>query len=183
MRDETAAAETAEVEDRDRPVVRAVPRFEAFYAAEFEAVLGLAYALSGSRHGAEDLVQEAFLAAYRRWEEIGGYDNPGAWVRRVVANRSVSAFRRRAAEARALPRLARSPLPELSPETADVWRAVRNLPKRQAQVVALFYLEDLPLEDIAAILDRSVDTVRTHLRRARQTLARRLAAEEDHHEP
>ena len=49
------------------PVVRAVERFEAFYAREFEAVAALAVALSGSRIVAEDLAQEAFLAAYREW--------------------------------------------------------------------------------------------------------------------
>jgi RNA polymerase sigma-70 factor (ECF subfamily) len=87
-------------------------------------------------------------------------------------------------EAKALPRLAGSVdlLPELSPEAADVWRAVRRLPNRQAQVIALFYLEDLPLDEIADILDLSVETVRTHLRRARRKLARRLAIEENNNE-
>jgi DNA-directed RNA polymerase specialized sigma24 family protein len=69
-------------------------------------VVGLAYALSGSRWGAEDLAQDAFLAAHRDWERIGSYEHPGAWVRRVVANLSVSMFRRRATEARALARVA-----------------------------------------------------------------------------
>jgi RNA polymerase sigma-70 factor (ECF subfamily) len=101
-----------------------------------------------------------------------------------VANRSVSVIRRRVVEAKALPRLAGSPdlLPELSPEAADVWRAVRRLPKRQAQVVALFYLEDLSLDDVADTLDVSVETVRTHLSRARKKLARRLTIEESNDE-
>jgi RNA polymerase sigma-70 factor (ECF subfamily) len=161
------------VERDDLPVVRALPLFDSFYASEFEAVAGLAYALSGSRLAAEDLAQDAFLAAYRRWDVIGRYDNPGGWVRRAVAKRSVSAVRRRVTEAKALPKLAASPdlLPELSPEAADVWRAVRRLPKRQAQVVALFYLEDLSLDDVADTLDVAVETVRTHLSRARKKLA------------
>ncbi|MCP3976947.1 MAG: SigE family RNA polymerase sigma factor [bacterium] len=159
--------------------------FDAFYDTEFESVAALALVLSGSRHGAEDLAQEAFLAAYRRWDEIGLYDDPGAWVRRVVANRAVSVIRRRVVEAKALPRLIRAPdpLPDMSPESEHVWRAVRRLPRRQAQTVALFYLEDLPLDQIASILDLSVETVRTHLRRARKTLNRRLAVEEAIHEP
>ncbi len=167
-------------EDGGIPVVRGPLSFDAFYASEFEAVAGLAYALSGSRLAAEDLAQEAFLAAYRRWDEIGRYESPGGWVRRVVANRSVSVIRRRVVEAKALTRLAEPVhrLPELSPEACGVWRAVRRLPDRQAQVIALFYLEDLPLDDIASILDLSVETVRTHLRRARKKLARRLATEE-----
>src|SRR5262245_50519003 len=80
--------------------------FEEFSAREFRAVVGLAYALSGSRSGSEDLAQEAFLAAHRSWDRIGGFDQPGAWVRRVVANLAVSMFRRRLAETKALARSA-----------------------------------------------------------------------------
>jgi RNA polymerase sigma-70 factor (ECF subfamily) len=153
--------------------------FDDFYSVEFEPVAALAYVLSGSAVAAEDLAQEAFLAAYHRWGEIGRYDSPGGWVRRVVANRSVSAYRRRAAEARAVARMDhRDSLPDLSPESADVWRAVRALPKRQAQVVALYYLEDRSLDDVADVLAVSVETARTHLRRARKGLARRLRLED-----
>lgn len=82
MTDATKAtlATPDDTKDFDVPVVRAVPFFDSFYRAEFEAVAGLAYTLSGSRLASEDLAQEAFLAAYRRWDEIGRYDNPGAWV-------------------------------------------------------------------------------------------------------
>ena len=59
---------------------------------------GLAYALSGNRSLAEDLAQEAFLAAYRNWPRVSTYEQPGAWVRRIVANLSVSAFRRKVVE-------------------------------------------------------------------------------------
>ena len=54
---------------------------------------------------AEDIAQDAFLAAHRDWERVGRYDKPGAWVRRVVANLSVSLVRTRVREARALARL------------------------------------------------------------------------------
>jgi DNA-directed RNA polymerase specialized sigma24 family protein len=63
--------------------------FDEFYVREFPGVVGLAYALSGNPSSAEDLAQEAFLVAYRRWSTVGEYDDPGAWVRRVVANMSV----------------------------------------------------------------------------------------------
>jgi DNA-directed RNA polymerase specialized sigma24 family protein len=162
-------------------VVRALPRFEEFYEREFEAVAALAYALSGSRVASDDLAQEAFLAAYRRWGEIGRYERPGAWVRRVVANRSVSIVRRRMAQARAIARLGggSAVTGEIGPDAVDVWRAVRRLPKRQAQAVALFYLEDLSLADIASVLDCAEETVRTHLRRGRKTLADWLDSKED----
>lgn len=177
---DVSSAQPEQAERDDLPVVRALPQFDSFYESEFEAVTALAYALSGSRLAAEDLAQDAFLAAYRRWDVIGRYDSPGGWVRRVVANRSASVIRRRVVEAKALSRMVDSTdlLPELSPEAADVWRAVRRLPRRQAQAVALFYLEDLSLDDVADTLGVSVETVRTHLSRARKKLARRLTIEE-----
>jgi RNA polymerase sigma-70 factor (ECF subfamily) len=101
--------------------------FEEFYAREFPAVVGLAFALSGSRTASEDLAQEAFLAAHRDWERVAGYEQPDLWVRRVVSNMSMSMFRRRYAEARALARFAvrtATTLPQLSEDDAEFWAAV-----------------------------------------------------------
>jgi DNA-directed RNA polymerase specialized sigma24 family protein len=81
-------------------------RFEDLYLREFATVFALAYALSGNCWVAEDIAQDAFVVAHRQWDRIGGYDDPGAWVRRVAANLAVSGVRRRLAEARALVRLA-----------------------------------------------------------------------------
>ena len=156
--------------------------FEEFYEREFRAVVGLAYALSGSRSGAEDLAQEAFLVAHRDWDRVGTYARPDVWVRRVVANLSVSVFRRSVVEAKTLARMALGStpaLPELSAEDAEFWRAVRSLPRRQAQVIALHYLEDRPVAEVAEILGTAQGTVKKHLYDGRQTLARRLKLEED----
>lgn len=152
------------------------------YRRDFAAVVGLAFVLSGSRSAAEELAQEAFLAAHRRWSSVGAYDDPGAWVRRVVANRSVSVIRRRAVEVRALARLSgqRRPQPDALPEDSECfWRAVRSLPARQAQVVALHYLEDRSVEDIAGVLGCAPSTVKVHLYRARAALASTLSIEEE----
>ena len=156
--------------------------FEEFYEREFRAVVGLAYALSGSQSSAEDLAQEAFLVAHRDWDRVGRYARPGEWVRRVVANLSVSAYRRRVVEAKTLARMALGytpALPELSADDAEFWRAVRSLPRRQAQVIALHYLEDRPVAEIAEILGTAQGTVKKHLYDGRQALARRLELEED----
>ena len=164
--------------ERLRPEVDRPPEtFEDFYRREYALVVGLAYALSGSRSGAEDLAQEAFFAAHRSWERIAGYEQPGAWVRRVVANLSVSAFRRRASEAKAMARAAlgeRVELPDLGSGDPEFWDAVRALPRRQAQVIALFYLDDRPIAEVADILEMSPGTVKRHLHNGRQALARRL---------
>lgn len=164
------------------PLIHAREPFEVFYRREYNQSVRLAYVLSGSRWAAEDLVQDAFMDAHRRWGEIGSYENPGAWVRRVVANRSVSSYRRRQAEGRALLRMkagSRKGLPELAADTEEVWGAVRRLPRRQAQVTALTYLDGLSLQEVADALGISVPTVGTHLQRARKALARSLAVPEE----
>lgn len=169
----------------DQRLVRPVPvTFEALYRREFPKVVALAYVLSGSRHAAEELAQDAFLAAHRRWDDICGYDDPAAWIRRVCANRSVSLVRRRVSEAKALTRLAgHRVLPEeLPPDASSFWRAVRRLPARQAQAVALHYLEDMAVADIAAVLECAEGAVKAHLHRARKTLATELACEMDEEE-
>ena len=163
-------------------VVRAVEPFDRFYEREFRSVVGLAYALSGSRAASEDLAQEAFIAAHRNWDKVGGYDKPEAWVRRVVSNLSVSRFRKRAAEVKAITRLAgfrdeSVVLPELPAEAQEFWSNVRKLPKRQAQAIALHYLEDRSVADIAEILECAPNTVKVHLHKGRQRLAERLGVE------
>ena len=156
--------------------------FEDFYTREFPAVVGLAYALSGSRSGSEDLAQEAFLVALREWDRVAGFGRPDVWVRRVVTNLSRSTLRRRYAEAKALVRLGQGTervLPELSPEDAEFWAAVRSLPRRQAQVIALHYMEDRSVAEIGLILGTAEGTVKKHLHEGRRSLARRLQFEEE----
>jgi RNA polymerase sigma-70 factor (ECF subfamily) len=158
------------------------PAFDLFYRKEYPAVVGLIYALSGSRWAAEDLAQEAFLRAYRDWDRVRGYAAPGAWVRRVAVNLAMSRFRRIGAEGRALSRLvSRSahPFEVAASEHDDFWRAVRRLPKRQAQVVALFYLEDRGISDIAQVLGITPDAVKASLHEGRRSLARRLGPMEE----
>lgn len=155
--------------------------FSSFYHAEYRAVVGLGYVLAGSSNLAEDLAQEAFAEAHRRWDEIAHYDNPAAWVRRVMINRSRSKVRRLMAETRALTRLAGRPSfdAELPERSEEVWAAVRSLPTRQGQAIALRYWDDFGVAQIAEILGCSTETVKTHLTRGRAALAERLGTEAD----
>jgi RNA polymerase sigma-70 factor (ECF subfamily) len=178
----TLGARSRLVREQEHTQVDRLPEtFDAFFVRERDAVFGLAFALTGDGNAAEDVVQDAFLEAFRKWDRIAAYDRPGAWVRRVVANMSVSVFRRRRSELRMLTRLmAREDrvVPELSPSTLAFWQAVRALPKRQAQVAALFYLEDRPIADIALTLEMAEGTVKKHLHDGRKTLARTLDLDE-----
>jgi RNA polymerase sigma-70 factor (ECF subfamily) len=154
--------------------------FDDVYQSEWRAIVALGWSLTGSRQVAEELAQDAFLDAYRRWDEIGGYDKPGAWVRRAVCNRATSLARRGAVASAGLARLAALPAAHGSPHSESVdpddtfWEAVRSLPERQAQCIALHYLEDRSVVEVATILECSANTVKVHLHRGRLTLAERL---------
>lgn len=157
-----------------------VASFDAFYAREFPRIVHVTFALSGSRLAAEDLAQEAMVAAYRQWDQVRHLDRPGAWVRRVAINLAASAHQRRKAEFKALVRLAPlrvGPLVRLDSESEHVWRRVRRLPRRQAQAVALFYVDHLSVAEIAEVMDCAENTVKAHLHQARQTLERTLRLE------
>ena len=125
----------------------------------------------------EVLVQDALQAAWQDWARVGSLEPPGAWARRVVANRAAGHARRAGREHRALARVAGRPAAviELEPEDERFWAEVRRLPdRRQAQAVALHYLEDLSVAEIAEILGCAPTTVKVHLHRGRKAPARAL---------
>lgn len=161
--------------------------FDDLFRREWSGLVALGWSLTGSWAAAEELVQDAFSDAYRRWDEVAQLDRPGAWVRRAVVNRAGSVHRHRAAEARGLARWsARSP--EADPVGSDrtgeaavdevgdpaFWAAVRALPAQQAACVALHYLEDRPVAEIATIVGCRPATVKVHLHRGRLALAAQL---------
>jgi RNA polymerase sigma-70 factor (ECF subfamily) len=153
-----------------------VGSFDGFYALEAASLTRLAYVLTGSQAVAEELVQETMLRVYRSWPKVSEYDRPDAWARRVLCNLANSRGRRLGAEARAMVRFrsghAHSVQP--APECAEVWSALRKLPSRQAQALALFYLEDRSINEIAELLECPGGTVKALLSRGRATLAELL---------
>jgi RNA polymerase sigma-70 factor (ECF subfamily) len=181
MESQAAAAAPAEpaVEPSAEPRGESLT-FDDFYRREHRHVLGLAFVLTGNQWVAEDTAQEAFTAAFRRWRSIVAYDSPSAWIRRVTCNRAASVLRRRVREAKAVLRLAGRTQAYIELDEGDeaFWQAVRQLPLRQAQVVALYYMEDYSVKEIAEVLDCSEGSVKTHLSRARNAVARQLQLED-----
>lgn len=158
------------------PVPGYEQRFIAFYEEEYARAARLAFALTGRRDLAEELAQDAFMAIYQDWGRFAAYDQPRGLLRRVLVNRCLSSGRRRSVEVRLLLRLGaeRPATVELTESDEQLWAAVRSLPRRQAQAIALRYLDDLSVDHIAEVLGCSAETVHTHLRRGRDQLKRRL---------
>lgn len=161
-----------------RATTARVISFEVFYSEQYRPLLSIAVALTMDRAAAEDLVQETFITAHRRWDRISQYDNPKAWLRRVLINRATSRKRRLGSEVRAISRIGppQSVEPDLSAETSEVWSEVRRLPRRQQQAVALHYVAQLSMNEIADVMGCSTGAVKSHLHRAREALKGPLAA-------
>lgn len=153
------------------------PDFDDFFRAHYRSVVAFAYSLCRSWPVAEEVAQEAFAAAHRKWRQVGAYELPAGWVRRVAANHCASIVRRRVAEARAARRAlnGRSQHSKaVEPSDDALWAAVNELPRRQAEIVSLRYVGGHSLQEISELLGLAPSTVRVHMHRARITLAARL---------
>jgi RNA polymerase sigma-70 factor (ECF subfamily) len=158
--------------------VAATDDFEGFYAAAYHRLVRQLFAVVGEVGEAEDVVQEAFARAAARWQRIGAYDDPEGWVRRVALNRARNNLRR---SRRALAALVRfgpvADVPELSPDATAVAEAMRRLPLRYREVLVLYYVVQLSVDETARQVGIPTGTVKSRLARARTALARSLGEE------
>jgi RNA polymerase sigma-70 factor (ECF subfamily) len=169
--------EAADAVDLDEPL-----SFIEFFVLRQSRMCSVLRSLTGNDPRVEDALQEAFLIARHRWEDVGRYDRPEAWVIKV-ALRILSGWRRRDRVAlgdgddeRADERAARAF--EQVERVIDLASALRTLPPARRRVVTLHYRLDLSVEEIADVLDMPVGTVKSHLHHARRQLAAMFADEE-----
>lgn len=143
--------------------------FSVFYASCKDDVLRAMVLATGDRAGAEDAAAEAFARAYARWSRLSDHPKPQAWVMRTALNVYRSWWRtfRREAAAAVTDAAADDPSLLLQP---DLVRAVRGLPLRQREVVALRLVLDLDTAQTAAALNIAAGTVTAHLHRATTAL-------------
>lgn len=59
------------------------------FRREYPSILRMSYAIIGDRQAAQEVCQEAFARLYANWARVGGYERPGAWVRRVAIRLAV----------------------------------------------------------------------------------------------
>ena len=143
----------------------------AFADAHSVGLTRFAYVLCGDRGLAEDLVQDAFVALYRRFGDTVPIDAPVAYTRRAIVNAHISHRRRRASSAIVLIDPPEQPTPGPDGGEQDaMWRALTTLPERQRAVLVLRYYLDMTDDDIADALGARPGTVRSLAARAFATL-------------
>jgi RNA polymerase sigma factor (sigma-70 family) len=153
------------------------------FQTEGRSLVRLARLFVDDRDAAEDIVQEAFLRLARHAGKIDAIERAPAYLRSIVLNlardhnrRGLVSLRHHATKGREVD-VDTSVADQLvrSEDHRRVLDAVRGLPARQRDCITLRYFEELSIERIATTLGLSVNSVKTHLRRAMAALDRRLA--------
>lgn len=144
----------------------------AFCDAEHRDLVGLLVFLTGDRHVAEELAQDALATLCEHWPRVRRMAQPRVWLRRVARNLAASRFRRRAAEKRAHHRHGPAKREHGDPDAGEavaVRRAVAALPRRQREIVVLRWFVGLSVSETAAELGCAQGTVKslTHKAMAR----------------
>jgi RNA polymerase sigma-70 factor (ECF subfamily) len=154
---------------------------DVFLAGYPRLVRSLTVVCGGDRETAADCVADAFERAFVRWRRVSRLDDPTGWIRRVAINRAIDQGRRRRRRDRAVERLstqdaaATSGVLDERIESAgssdgSLTAAVAGLSPQQRAVVALFYVDDLSVAEVAATMELSEGAVKYHLHQARERL-------------
>lgn len=150
----------------------------ALYEAHALSLTRLAYVMLGDRPAAEDVVQEAFLGLYKRWNQLRDTAKAPGYLRTSVMNGCRMVLRSRArrddrtagelawesAEATAL----------VSEEYRHLLRAIRSLPPRQREALVLRYYLDLSEQETARAMGVRPGTVKSATSRALAALGQRM---------
>jgi RNA polymerase sigma-70 factor (ECF subfamily) len=156
--------------------MRAQPSIEDAYRRHFAGLVrGLAVAYDDAE-AAADAVQDAFLAAERRWGRVQGYDDPVAWVRHVAVNRLRNGHRNARRRSKILASVRPVATDDLTAELLDLRAAVAALPEQMRLAVCLHYLAGCSVDEVAETLGVASGTVKSNLHDARRRL--RLQLEE-----
>ncbi|MCA2213075.1 RNA polymerase sigma factor [Jidongwangia harbinensis] len=158
------------------PAADSPTSFDEVYAAQYADLTVQLYAYFGDLQEAQDVVQEAFCRALRRWSSVSRYDDPVAWVRRVAWNLAVSRWRR-SRTAMSFLRRQRRQEPQVDGPNTDrvaLVDALATLPATQRRAMVLHYLGDLSIAEIADRENVAVGTVKSWLHRGRTGLAAQL---------
>jgi RNA polymerase sigma-70 factor (sigma-E family) len=152
---------------------------EELYATHYRRLVRLSTLLVRDPETAEEVVQDSFVAMHGRWRSLKEPDQALAYLRQAVVNRSRSVLRHRGVRARyvapAVPDLPGADEQALAAERRTaVLDAMRALPDRQREVLALRYYLDLSEADIASTLGISRGAVKTHASRGVAALRSRM---------
>jgi RNA polymerase sigma-70 factor (ECF subfamily) len=167
---EARAATVSEAADSAELVV--VNDLETMFRAHYARLVRALAVVSGSQETAADAVQEAFVKAHLHWRRVQRYDDPVGWIRRVAINKLRDEHRRKGRKERAMEQLQLDARPEAIDWSTgtDPASLLAELPRQQRLAMALFYVENLSVAEVASALQISEGAVKFHLHQGRDRL-------------
>lgn len=162
--------------------MQATEEYRYLFRQEYRSVVWSVNVILHDYARSEEIAQDAFLRLLEKWDKVSRYDRPGAWVRRIAIRlafrsdrRERSRWRREQEAAEHLGTVEADGVPAV--RDPDLMAAIAELPARQRAAIALHYLEDRPVSEVADLLGCAAATVSVHLHRARIRLADLLGEE------
>lgn len=154
--------------------------FERFFRENYATVVRIAHGVTGDAQAAQDVAQDVFVSAFRRFPDPDGAPEAAGWVRAAAAHTSLNAIRGERRRDRRQQECAAAPPPDSPEESvlaaesrAEVRRALQGLPRRSAAVLVLRH-SGLSYAEVAEAMNVSVGHVGTMLRRAESALRKEL---------
>jgi RNA polymerase sigma-70 factor, ECF subfamily len=146
---------------RLEPTLQEATTFEDFFETHRRSLFGALCLVTGNRAEAEEIMQDAFLKVWERWERVAGLEDPNAYVFRVAMNLFRNRLRRASLAARKALSLTSSTDDLATIEDRDeVVRWLRPLPPRQRAAIVLTIYLDYSSDEAARILGIRPSTVR-----------------------
>jgi len=147
------------------------------YKRYYKAMYNAAYRITKHTAEAEDAMQEAFMDAFRKIDTYSGEASFGAWLKRIVVNKSIDHLKKQEKwvmadmEDKDIPEVVEeNPVEILSYKVDLIRKEIENLPDRYRVILSLHLLEGYDHEEITQILGLSYNATRTKYSRARQKL-------------
>lgn len=146
------------------------------YKLYSRAMYNVGYRITGNEEDAEDVLQEAFISAFRNLNSYRGDSSFGSWVKKIVINKAINLLKKRKWEV--MPENeefdvpAAEPVPEYLPElqVETVRKAIVQLPDGYRSVLSLYLLEGYDHQEIAEIMGITESTSKSQLNRAKSKL-------------
>ncbi len=124
---------------------------------------------------AQDIMQEVFIRAFRGLPQYRGESKFSVWLYRITYNLSLDRLTRKRREHVPFEEEIHSPAEEpLESSREEIAAALEKLPIRYQMVLTFYYMREMSYQEIADMLNVPINTVKTHLRRAKQMLRRRM---------
>jgi len=154
------------------------------YKQYSKAMYNIAIRFLNNKMDAEDILQDSFITAFNRLEELQNRDLFGSWLKRIVINNCISFHRKRKIAFEEIDEQRHGETVEIDGEvpvvdSALVHRVIRELPHKGRTVLVLRALEGYTHKEIAEALDISVSTSKTQYSRALSLLNKKLKGKAD----